>query len=95
MAKKKNDSSARNKSDGVMVVSIGMVPKKDMKKMKNGKCEMAKGGSCSGKEHKYAAGGMVTDNLKSVPSGNKGLKKLPKNVRNKMGFMAKGGYASK
>lgn len=27
--------------------------------------------------------------------GNKGLSKLPKNVRNKMGYMAKGGMATK
>ena len=32
-------------------------------------------------------------NLKKVPAGEtgKGLKKLPKQVRNKMGFMKKGG----
>ncbi len=32
-------------------------------------------------------------NLKKVPAGKKGkgLKKLPKQVRNKMGFMKKGG----
>jgi hypothetical protein len=29
--------------------------------------------------------------LKDAPEGNKGLKKLPKQVRNKMGFKAKGG----
>ena len=29
--------------------------------------------------------------LKSVPAGNKGLSKLPTKVRNKMGFMKKGG----
>ena len=29
--------------------------------------------------------------LKAVPAGNKGLKKLPTKVRNKMGFMKKGG----
>ena len=29
--------------------------------------------------------------LKSVPKSNKGLKKLPTPVRNKMGFMKKGG----
>ena len=34
----------------------------------------------------YMAGG-----LKDAPEGNKGLKKLPKQVRNKMGFKAKGG----
>ena len=35
----------------------------------------------------YAEGGM----MKKVPEDNKGLKKLPKDVRNKMGYMAKGG----
>ena len=29
--------------------------------------------------------------LKAVPADNKGLKKLPTKVRNKMGFMKKGG----
>jgi|TARA_Y100001972_G_C7378490_1_gene198546 hypothetical protein len=31
--------------------------------------------------------------LKPIPSKNKGLPKLPKAVRNKMGFMKKGGLA--
>ena len=39
---------------------------------------------------KKAMGG----SLKSVPAGNKGLKKLPTEVRNKMGFMKKGGVVS-
>ena len=36
-------------------------------------------------------------NLKRVPAGKKGkgLKKLPKQVRNKMGFMKKGGRVKK
>ena len=38
---------------------------------------------------KKAEGGEVS--LKPIPEGNKGLPKLPKKVRNKMGFMAKGG----
>ena len=29
--------------------------------------------------------------MKAVPKGNKGLAKLPKTVRNKMGFMKRGG----
>lgn len=33
-------------------------------------------------------GGMT---MKKVPEDNEGLKKLPKEVRNKMGYMAKGG----
>ena len=36
----------------------------------------------------YKAGGKV---LKEVPADKKGLKKLPTKVRNKMGFMKKGG----
>ena len=32
-------------------------------------------------------------NLKPIPKGNKGLPKLPKKVRNKMGFLKKGGLA--
>ena len=32
--------------------------------------------------------------LKSVPSGNKGLGKLPEGVRNKMGYKKKGGKMS-
>jgi len=33
--------------------------------------------------------------LKPVPSGSKGLSKLPTGVRNKMGFMEKGGMVYK
>ena len=33
--------------------------------------------------------------LKKVPAKNKGLKKLPTAVRNKMGFMKKGGMTKK
>ncbi len=51
-----------------------------------------------GKEDKYRIykmGGRVKKmgggSLKAVPAGNKGLKKLPTKVRNKMGFMKKGG----
>ena len=39
----------------------------------------------------FKEGGSVKKNLKPVPEGNKGLKKLPTQVRNKMGFMKKGG----
>ena len=42
-----------------------------------------------GGKYKGATGGEVT--LKPIPKGNKGLPKLPTKVRNKMGFMAKGG----
>jgi hypothetical protein len=33
--------------------------------------------------------------MKAVPADNKGLSKLPTAVRNKMGYMAKGGMAKK
>ena len=39
------------------------------------------------KPQNYVGGGA----LKSVPEGNKGLAKLPENVRNRMGYMADGG----
>ena len=29
--------------------------------------------------------------MKAIPKGNKGLAKLPKTVRNKMGYMKRGG----
>jgi len=46
----------------------------------------AKGGM---KKKAYAGGGA----LKAAPKGNKGLGKLPSAVRNKMGYMKKGGMA--
>jgi len=49
-----------------------------------------RGGNAMGGRIKKKMGG----SLKSVPAGNKGLKKLPTEVRNKMGFMKKGGVVS-
>ena len=49
-----------------------------------------RGGKAMGGRIKKKMGG----SLKSVPAGNKGLKKLPTEVRNKMGFMKKGGVVS-
>jgi hypothetical protein len=40
---------------------------------------------------KKAGGG----SLKAVPAGNKGLSKLPTDVRNKMGYMKRGGSVKK
>jgi hypothetical protein len=65
-----------------------------------GKAKMANGGMARGKggkmyQHNYATGGSVTDHLKSVPAGNKGLSKLPEGVRNQMGYMSYGGMAKK
>lgn len=44
---------------------------------------------------KMANGGPVGSGLKPVPGDNKGLSKLPQNVRNKMGFMKDGGMVKK
>ena len=44
---------------------------------------------------KMANGGAVDSGLKPVPADNKGLSKLPQNVRNKMGFMKSGGMVKK
>jgi hypothetical protein len=44
---------------------------------------------------KMANGGPVGSGLKPVPGDNKGLSKLPQNVRNKMGFMKDGGVVKK
>ncbi len=57
---------------------------------KPGKVKKAMGGGMMKSKMKakgYRAGGV----LKKAPEGNTGLKKLPEEVRNKMGFAAKGG----
>jgi len=64
-----------------------MTSKMKAKGMKAGGKMKAKGMAKGGMKTKgYMAGG-----LKDAPEGNTGLKKLPKQVRNKMGFKAKGG----
>ena len=67
---------------------------------KEGRPDMKDGGMARGKgskmyQHNYATGGSVTDHLKKVPADNKGLSKLPQDVRNKMGYMSYGGMAKK
>ena len=42
-------------------------------------------------QKQVSTGGKKMKKLKPVPANKKGLKKLPKPVRNKMGFMKKGG----
>lgn len=61
--------------------------------MKDGGMARGKGGKMY--QHNYATGGSVTDNLQPVPAGNKGLSKLPKDVRNKMGYMKRGGVVKR
>tara|TARA_R100000315_G_C5162548_1_gene93546 strand:+ start:249 stop:521 length:273 start_codon:yes stop_codon:yes gene_type:complete len=81
MAKK-----SKNKDGIAIMIGIGKIKK-------NKKTDMMYGGMASGKKHNYSGGGNVTDNLKPIPTGNKGkgLSKLPTEVRNNMGFMQKGG----
>jgi len=59
---------------------------RQLKRMLN----MNEGGSVSKKKKGYAEGG-----LKATKPDQKGLKKLPTPVRNKMGYMSKGGMAKK
>jgi hypothetical protein len=84
---KGGDISKKKKSKDTIGIMIAVG------KVKKGKAQMAYGGSIGTKKYNYAAGGSVKNNLKPVPQGNKGkgLSKLPTQVRNKMGFMRKGG----
>ena len=49
-----------------------------------------------GGQYKADGGAMIANNkkLKPIPKGNKGLPKLPKKVRNQIGFMRDGGMVS-
>ena len=74
----------KKKKEGIAImIAVG--------KIKKGKDKMSYGGMAGGKKHMYAAGGSVSDNLKPIPPSNKGLPNLPKEVRNRMGYMRKGG----
>ena len=77
--KNKPTSPASARGRGIVRKAKGGMMKSKMK---------AKGMKAGGKMKTkgYMAGG-----LKDAPEGNTGLKKLPKQVRNKMGFKAKGG----
>ena len=61
-------------------------PQKKFKKGKELNREKKMGGGMMGRRMGYASG-----TLKPIPEGNKGLPKLPKKVRNKMGFLKSGG----
>ena len=85
MANKLYNKQVSPKGDKRGGVALG--PKKRserMKKLKN--MLMKKASSRTGLK-------MGGGSLKAVPAGNKGLKKLPTKVRNKMGFMQSGGVA--
>ena len=84
-----------------------MKKKAPVKMMRGGKVtaqpkptKMMRGGTTTAKK-KMAMGGMNTAQagggraLQQVDSSKAGLKKLPTNVRNRMGYMSRGGKATK
>tara|TARA_R110000787_G_scaffold243838_1_gene349817 strand:+ start:1002 stop:1430 length:429 start_codon:yes stop_codon:yes gene_type:complete len=60
----------------VIAISVGMAK---MQKNKKNKAAMMRGGMANGKQHMYAAGGMVNDGLKALKaSGPKGMEAFNK-----------------
>jgi hypothetical protein len=82
--KKKAESKTPRRTGSARPMSERKFAKGGMMKSKMKAKGMKAGGKMKTKG--YMAGG-----LKDAPEGNTGLKKLPKQVRNKMGFKAKGG----
>ena len=91
---KPSDFKKKIQGSSEMAKKQSMYERKTKRGMKAGgmKSKMStKGGAMGGK--KKMPPGMMAGGLKPAPEGNKGkgLKKLPKEVRNKMGFMQAGG----
>ena len=86
---KEGGSAKKSKKKPIRYVSEKAVLEAATEKNRNPMKDQRLDDSFKGKavRFKKAMGG----SLKSVPAGNKGLKKLPTEVRNKMGFMKKGG----
>ena len=86
--KPKKDPFRADKTESLNKDFSKRTAKANQEAMKNVKKKMG-GGMMNKKSMGYAGGG----SLKPVPEGNKGkgLSKLPTDVRNKMGFMKKGG----
>lgn len=97
-------TSAKKRADTAKGKQFSSQPKDIKKKTKPFRaaeggvvtCPKCKGAGCShcgGKgKHKYSEGGDVAPKrLKEVPASNPGLKRLPPKVRNRMGYMNKGG----
>ena len=60
----------------VIAISVGMA---EMPKSKKNKAAMMRGGMANGKQHMYAAGGIVNDGLKALKaSGPKGMEAFNK-----------------
>ena len=69
MAKEQELSKGGDISKKVPVISIGVgmaEMRKGKSKDKKGKTAMMRGGMANGKQHMYAAGGMVNDGLKAL-----------------------------
>ena len=75
---------ANKKGKGGIAIIISMMGRKPKQPKK--KVKMAYGGSVSGKQHMYTAGGNVTDNLPN--KGTRALAKTPKGKKalKNMGF---------
>ena len=82
----KDGSKSKKSESKIISISVGVGKAKDYPGIKK-IMEMNKKG-----KKKFSDGGSA---LKEVPTGNKGLKKLPTEVRNKMGFMQDGGKVEK
>ena len=82
-----NKGGMAKKKVPVITIGIGMAKMPKGKKPRKGSMDFRNGGMVTG----------MSNNLKPVPSGNKGkgLRNLPTPVRNKMGFMKKGGMVKK
>ena len=79
------DTPKKNKKKVPAIsISVGMI---EIPKGK-GKAKMMKGGMANKRQHMYAGGGSVTDNLKPMPTGpkGKGVRNLPASVQMNMGF---------
>ena len=68
----------KNKKVPVISIGVGMAEMRKGKD-KKGKTAMMRGGMANGKQHMYAAGGVVNDGLKALKaSGPKGLETFNK-----------------
>ena len=99
MTKKKSGGCAGRGMDVMKLKMAGSMTKKKPSNYMGGgmakkkpAAKMMGGGMAKKKKMGYEAGGM---SMKKPAANQKGLKKLPKAVRNKMGFMNKGGMTKK
>ena len=97
MVKRKQEEDNKAKHGGALAIMIAPVIGKKMKAIKKGAHGAKVKEAMYGAKMKKAMYGAkmkkaeMGAKLKEVPSDNKGLSKLPKKVRNKMGYMKNGG----